>query len=101
MSARQHRRDVTALSVETGAAAPRLELRALLAEAADEGARRALARVGLHDSEALKDVVELRTLLDSWRALRRGALVAIGKIVTVGLLLALSWAVGAGKLKLW
>jgi hypothetical protein len=77
------------------------ELRALLTDAAEEGARKALARVGLHDPDALKDVVELRTLLDSWRALRHGALVAVGKIVTVALLLALSWAVGAGKLKFW
>ena len=48
-------------------------LRALLADAAEEGAKRALERVGLHDQDAAKDVLELRGVLGAWRSLKSEA----------------------------
>jgi hypothetical protein len=42
-------------------------LRALIEEASELGARRALARLGLADEAARDDVTELRTLLKAWR----------------------------------
>ena len=43
------------------------EVRALLEEAGELGARRALARLGLADESAREDVTELRQLLKAWR----------------------------------
>jgi hypothetical protein len=42
-------------------------LRALIEEASDLGAARALARLGLADEKAAKDMAELRELLSAWR----------------------------------
>lgn len=42
-------------------------LRALIEEASDLGAARALARLGLSDENAAKDMAELRELLSAWR----------------------------------
>ena len=42
-------------------------LRALIEEASDLGAARALARLGLSDDSAAKDMAELRDLLSAWR----------------------------------
>ncbi len=42
-------------------------LRALIEEASDLGAARALARLGLSDDHAAKDMAELRELLSAWR----------------------------------
>lgn len=57
------------------------QLEAMLADAADRGAQRALARLGLHDENAMKDVDELRGLLGAWRLTKRTAWKA-----TIGLL---------------
>ncbi len=46
-------------------------LQALIEEASDLGAKRALARIGLHDDRASNDMRDLRNLLDSWRETRR------------------------------
>lgn len=46
-------------------------LQALIEEASEVGAKRALARVGLHDAQAGGDIRDLRNLLDSWRDTRR------------------------------
>ena len=46
---------------------PRDALDAMLEDAAERGARRALEKVGLHDAQAGKDVAELRDLLEAWR----------------------------------
>jgi Family of unknown function (DUF6127) len=48
-------------------------LRALVEEASEMGARRALARLGLADEEAREDVVELRQLLKAWRDAKSSA----------------------------
>ena len=44
-----------------------VELRAMVEEAGELGARRALARLGLADEAAREDVIELRQLLKAWR----------------------------------
>ena len=48
-------------------------LRALVEEASEMGARRALARLGLSDEDAREDVVELRQLLKAWRDAKKSA----------------------------
>ena len=48
-------------------------LRALVEEASEMGARRALARLGLADEGAREDVVELRQLLKAWRDAKSSA----------------------------
>lgn len=45
----------------------RAELRGMLSEAAEQGARRALERIGLGDETAGDDVRDLRGLLSLWR----------------------------------
>jgi hypothetical protein len=73
-------------------------IRALIEEAAEMGAGRALERLGLSDRGAAEDVRELRQLLSAWRDAKkaaRGAL--IGWMVRVGLaLLLLGLAVKVG-----
>lgn len=65
-------------------------LRALVEEASEMGARRALARLGLADEDARDDVVELRELLKAWRDAKKSARHAvIGWVVRVGLALVL------------
>lgn len=46
-------------------------LRALIEESSDLGAARALARLGLADDKAAKDMAELRDLLSAWRDAKR------------------------------
>ena len=70
-----------------------VELTALLEASAEKGARRALESVGLHDENAVRDVVELRSLLDSWRAIRREAGAALIGMVFRGLQIAFLAAV--------
>jgi hypothetical protein len=65
------------------------EFRAMLAEAATEGARRALADVGLDGREAALDIRDLRSLLASIRFIRRTAVQTMVRLVTTGILLAL------------
>ena len=49
------------------------ELKSMSREAAEWGAKRALADIGLHDDEAGGDVKELRGLLETWRDAKRTA----------------------------
>ena len=51
--------------------ATRVTLRALIEEASETGAMRALERLGLTDAQAGPDIVELRALLAGWRDARR------------------------------
>lgn len=48
-------------------------LRAVVEEAAELGARRMLARIGLDDATAPQDVGELRELLQAWRDAKASA----------------------------
>ncbi|GAA0738006.1 DUF6127 family protein [Sphingomonas japonica] len=57
-------------------------LRAIAEEAGELGAARALARLGLGDTGAAKDMAELRELLGAWRDAKRSAVkAAVGWIV--------------------
>ena len=71
----------------------------LLAHAAERGAERVLAHLGLENGHAARDIRELRDLLDAWRDARRTAWQTTVKVITTGILAAL--LVGAAiKLKL-
>ena len=48
-------------------------LRAVVEEASEVGAARALARIGLSDEKAQQDMDELRELLGAWRAAKASA----------------------------
>ena len=48
-------------------------LRAIVEEASEVGANRVLARIGLSDEKAQKDLDELRELLGAWRAAKASA----------------------------
>jgi hypothetical protein len=73
-------------------------LRALVEESSDLGAARALARLGLADDHAAKDMAELRELLSAWRDAKRTARAAlVGWLIRAGLaLLLLGLAVKLG-----
>ena len=79
---------------------PEAEFQAMLARAAEEGAKRALADVGLEGESAALDIRDLRALLDSIRFVRRTAVQTTVHLVTTGLILALL-AGTAIKLKLF
>ena len=71
----------------------------LLAHAAERGAERVLAHLGLENGHAARDIRELRDLLEAWRDARRTAWQTAVKVITTGILAAL--LVGAAiKLKL-
>lgn len=77
-------------------------LRALIEEASDLGAARALARLGLADDHAAKDMAELRELLSAWRDAKKTARKAVVSwLVRVALaLLLLGLVVKLGQLGL-
>lgn len=52
-------------------------LRALIEEASEVGAERALAAMGLKDANAGRDMTELRELLQAWRDAKKSAWNAI------------------------
>ena len=52
-------------------------LRALIEEASELGAARALSSLGLSDDTARKDMEELRELLSAWRDAKRSARKAV------------------------
>jgi len=71
----------------------------LLERAAERGAERVLAHLGLENGHAARDIRELRDLLEAWRDARRTAWQTTVKVITTGILAAL--LVGAAiKLKL-
>ena len=71
----------------------------LLDRAAERGAERCLAHLGLENGHAAKDIHELRDLLEAWRDAHRTAWQTTVKVVTTGILAAL--LIGAAiKLKL-
>ncbi len=57
----------------SGAAGEEVVLRALVEEASELGARRALARLGLADAAAREDIGDLRQLLGAWRDAKSSA----------------------------
>ncbi len=77
-------------------------LRALIEEASEVGAERALAALGLRDEQARRDMDELRELLRAWRDAKRSAWKAVVSwAVRIGLaLLVAGIAVKAGMLEM-
>ncbi len=72
----------------------------LLTRAAEKGAERALAALGLENGHAAKDIRDLRGLIEAWRQARQTAWQTLIKLVTTGILVIL--LVGASiKLKLY
>lgn len=61
----------------------------LLAGAAERGAERCLAHLGLENGHAARDVRELRDLLDAWRDARRTVWQTSIRVITTGILAAL------------
>ena len=68
---------------------PRDEFEELLARAAERGARRALADVGLDGEDAAHDIRELRGLLEAFNAAKHTAWQTVIRLVTTGFHLAL------------
>ncbi len=75
---------LTALAEARGA--DLVTLNALVEEASDAGAARALARLGLDDAGAAKDMSELRELLTAWRDAKSSARKAVVDWVVRGFL---------------
>ena len=65
------------------------ELEVLLDRAAEAGARRALAAIGLEDVRAAADVRDLRELLAAWRQAKRAAWQTAVRFITTVVLAAL------------
>ena len=75
-------------------------LRAIAEEAGELAAGRAMARLGLDDPAAAKDMAELRELLGAWRDAKRSVWkAALGWVVRIGLALLLTGL--AAKLGFW
>lgn len=78
--------------------AARVTLQAIVEEAAEAGAARALKRLGLMDEKAGDDIQELRELVQGWRDVKKSALRsfigwAVRSVVAL-LLLGLSFKLG-------
>jgi hypothetical protein len=79
---------------------PDAEFEEMLARAAAEGARRALADAGLDGKDAALDIRDLRALLDAIRFVRRTAVQSAVHLITTGVILALLAGI-ALKLKIF
>jgi hypothetical protein len=79
---------------------PEEEFEQLLSVAAERGAKRALADIGLVDENAATDIHDLRDILNAVRMAKRTAWQTVVRLVTTGLILALIAGV-AIKLKLF
>ncbi len=86
------------LAQAEGEGADVVTLRALIEEASELGATRALAAIGLHDVGAGTDIIELRQLVQGWRDAKRAALgtiaVWLGRAVVALLLIGLAVKTG-------
>lgn len=74
---------------DTNLRIPEAEFEDMLARAARQGARRALADVGLEGNDAALDIRDLRSLLDCVRFVRRTAVQTTVHLITTGLILAM------------
>jgi hypothetical protein len=79
---------------------PEHEFEAILERAAEEGAKRALADVGLEGDEAALDIRDLRSMLDLLLLVRRTAIQTAVRMITTGVMLALLTGI-ALKLKIF
>ena len=76
------------------------EIEVMIEKAAAAGAKKALHDIGLSDIDANKDLQELRSVLDAWRAAKRTAAKAVVQTLTylfLGALLAGSYLKLTGK----
>lgn len=77
----------------------RLDLQSLLTQAAHNGAKQALADIGLSDTEAGNDIRDLRDWLRACRIVKSEALRTAVSVVTktaiMALVIGLAWLVGA------
>lgn len=73
-------------------------MRALVEEASQSGAQRALASLGLDDEQARRDMGELRELLGAWRDAKRSAWQAmvtwVVRVFLAGLLISIALRLG-------
>lgn len=67
-----------------------IELEAMIERAAKRGAREALESIGLHDDAAVRDVMELRGLLEAWRDAKSTAWKTVAQGFTMLLLTAMA-----------
>jgi hypothetical protein len=65
------------MSQAEGQGADLVTLRALIEEASELGAERALGALGLTDAKARRDMDELRELLQAWRDAKKSAVSAV------------------------
>ena len=65
---------------------PQDDFEVLLDRAAERGAERVLAHLGLENGHAARDIRELRDLLWAWRDARRTAWQTTVKVITTGIL---------------
>jgi Family of unknown function (DUF6127) len=75
------------------------QLEEIIEKAAARGATAALARVGLDDEHAARDVTEFRNLLDAYRGAKKTMVTTAVKWVTtfvIGLIAATLWIKGGG-----
>ena len=79
---------------------PEEEFEELLELAAERGAKKALADVGLVDEHAANDIRDMRSLLSALRVAKHTAWSTVIRLITTGLILALMAGV-AIKLKLF
>jgi hypothetical protein len=86
------------IAQEVGQGADLVTLRAIVEEASELGASRMLARMGLDDATASRDMRELRGLLDAWRDARRSAWKAVVawlvRVLLAGLLIGIAVRMG-------
>ncbi|MGH6786798.1 MAG: DUF6127 family protein [Novosphingobium sp.] len=79
-----------------------ITLRAVVEEASELGAGRALARMGLDDENAVADMRELRQLLQAWRDAKASAWKAAVAWVVRGclalLVIGMAWRLGVTEL---
>ena len=68
---------------------PQVALEAMLEDAAERGARKALTGIGLGDDKAPEHIRGLRDLFDMYRTIRNGALKQIGQGIALAIIGAL------------
>ena len=73
-------------------------LRGIVEEAGELGASRALARLGLTDADAARDMRELRDLLAAWRDAKTSAWKAVFGWLSAAVLAALAVKLGFAEL---
>ena len=77
-------------------------MRLLVKDAAEEGANNALAKLGLNDEKAGKDIKELRDLMSMYRVVTSEALRTMTRTITVAIIgmLAMGAAIKTGIIKI-